>query len=117
LALVDRVKTVAAGRLRAILMYWVFVVVTLGAVAYGIYILVQHAQEARLVNIQIQHNRTEKISLEEAVQDCENERDAAKARAAGLEKEVGEVQTSVDELQAAIRARKRESERRGKFRV
>ena len=98
-------------------MAWVFVVLTLGAVAYGLYILVQHARDARLVKIQIQHNRDEKVSLEGAVQEGENERDAAKARAAGLEKEVAEVQTSVDELQAAIGARKREKERRGKFRV
>lgn len=98
-------------------MAWTFIFLSLAALAYTLYLIMEHMREVSLVDDQILRNREMASGLEVQIEVCERERDEAKVRVAEAERTVKEMQSVTDELQSQISERKREMERRGKFRV
>ena len=98
-------------------MVWVFLILTLGSVTYAAYIVAEHFRESTLLGSRIQRNEVERSELETNVKVSEDERDIVKMKADQVEGEVRELETKENDLQTRIKDRKKELERRGKFRI
>ena len=98
-------------------MVWVFIVGSLGALAYIFYLVMEHFREASLLNDQIGRDRQLIAESQAAVGGAEKGRDEARARCNQLEQDVNEIQKSVDEVNSLIGERKKEMARRGRYRV
>ena len=98
-------------------MVWIFIFLALGAVAYTIYLILEHLREGGLIDAQIQRTESGKFGAEIQIKDCEGARDLAKAKVAEAERAIKEIQMTVDELQRQISDHRKEMERRGRYRV
>lgn len=94
-----------------------FLLLTLGAISYTIYLLVEFYRESGLLEAQKWRLESEKETVEVAIMQNEEARDQVKSRIAEAETWVKEMQAKADELQSQIANRKKERERRGKYRV
>ena len=94
-----------------------FLLLTLGAITYTICLLIEFFRESGLLEVQELRLESEKETVEVEIMQNEEARDQAKSRIAEAEATVKEMQARADELQAQIGRRKKERERRGKYRV
>ena len=98
-------------------MIWVFLVLSLCAVAYSAYIVMEHVRESGIVDADIQQRRAEVRSLETSIQVGRNHCEQAKDRVVEREREVEELQTRVEALLSEVESKRKDMERRGRFRV
>ena len=98
-------------------MTWMFLVLALAAIAYMVYLIMEHLREAGAIEAQISRQEQEQKNVDLNIQRSESDRDAAKTRVVGMEQEVKQMQTTVDDLQSQISDLNKDKERSGKFRV
>ena len=98
-------------------MTWMFLILALAAIAYMVYLIMEHLREAGAIEAQIARQEQEQKNVDLNIQRSESDRDAAKARVVGMEQEVRQMQTTVDDLQSQISDLNKDKELRGKFRV
>ena len=98
-------------------MLWMFLLLTLGAITYTIYLLIEFFRESGLLEVQELRLESAKETVEVEIMQNEEARDQAKIRVVEAENAVKEMQAKADELQAQIAVRRKERERRGKYRV
>ena len=98
-------------------MVWAFIFGSLGALAYIVYLVMEHVRESSRVGDQIRRHRELIREAEENVVLAERARDEAQTRCGQLEQEVKDRQNSVDEVNAAIGKAKKQMAQRGRYRV
>ncbi|MDP6776813.1 MAG: hypothetical protein QGI83_08610 [Candidatus Latescibacteria bacterium] len=98
-------------------MLWMFLLLTLGAISYTIYLLIEFFRESGTLEVQELRLESEKETVEVEIMQNEEARDQAKSRIAEAETTVKELQAKADEVQGQIARKRKERERRGKYRV
>jgi septal ring factor EnvC (AmiA/AmiB activator) len=98
-------------------MTWMFLVLSLAAAAYLVYLILEHLRDAGLIDAQIDRQQQEQKNVEFSIERSEIDRDAAKTGVVEIEQEVKQLQITTDDLQSQISDLNKDKERRGKFRV
>jgi len=98
-------------------MIWMFLVLSLGAVAYMAYLVLDHLREAGLIDVQIDRQQQEQKNVEFSIKRSEIDRDSAKTKVVEIGQEAKQLQITTDDLQSQISDLNKDKERRGKFRL
>ncbi len=98
-------------------MVWAFIFLTLGAVAYTVYLILEHVRDASMLEGQVRRTQAAQVGVEVQIKDCEGARDLARTRVQEMEQGVKEIEATLSELQALISGQKKDMAKRGRFRV
>lgn len=98
-------------------MEWMFLGITVGALAYGVVILREFREANVRVNAKLDAIGVEGEGIQQAIQKCEEEAQAVTQKAEEAKKAVTELQSMAKTKEAAVKGRREEKESRGKFRL
>ena len=98
-------------------MVWVFLTITLGALAFAIRIVSEHMRDTQRLQDQVGIIKAEQDNVEGQVESQRASADDAKAQCDNIKAEIGKQEAALRDLRAQIETQKGEMERRGKFRI
>jgi len=98
-------------------MIWVFLVIALAAISFTITIIMQHLNESSGFQSRIEDSRAQKQQAELEIEASSRARDLSKQQANEVTAVVAKIQEEVDTLRDSVDQKRKDRERRGKYRV